>query len=712
MIPQEITLTLHASNIQPLQGIAIVGASPALGNWNPEKSIPLTRKRNSHWSVTLWANDIVDSEYKFILIDRRNQKLIDWEAGDNRKFCFDFNQEAASGEINVPEIEFRNPMPGWRGAGTAVPVFSLRSNEDYGCGDFLDIPLLAQWCAKSGQSIIQLLPVNDTTMTGTKSDSYPYSAISTIALHPIFLRVQEIGEINDSLFASELKEEAKKLNALDYVDYEGTIKLKTKYLRTIFAQNGHDTLNSREFKAFYRENRDWLEDYAIFCILRDKFGTADFYLWGSMAQPSKKQLKEFAVAHAEQLKYYYFIQYHLDRQLRNARKVCHDLGVALKGDIPIGISRASVDVWLNRRMFNLDSQAGAPPDDFAVEGQTWGFPTYNWQEMEKDGYSWWKSRMARMAKYFDAYRIDHILGFFRIWEVPAFSRSGLLGMFNPALPLNPDEMKRDFGFKFDAALHSQPAENNNRADVLFIADKNDAGKYHPRISPWNTAAYKNLSPEQKEAFDRLYQDYFYVKHNEFWQVQGMKKLPALMSTSEMLACGEDLGMIPECVPEVMKKLEILSLEIERMPKEAWVEFGDVSKYPRSSVATTSTHDMPGLRLWWEQDPAKSQRYYNQILGLEGYAPFFAEPWLCVKIIRRHLDSPSMYCILPLQDWIALDGELRRQNPADEQINIPADPDHYWKYRMHISLEELIFSEKGQRLINEIKSLIENSGRLH
>ena len=175
----------------------------------------------------------------------------------------------------------------------------------------------------------------------------------------------------------------------------------------------------------------------------------------------------------------------------------------------------------------------------------------------------------------------------------------------------------------------------------------------------------------------------------------------------MLVCAEDLGMIPACVPAVMHRLEILSLEIQRMPKDPATPFGDTWRYPYYSVCTTSTHDMGGIRQWWEEDRAKTQQFFNEVLHEHGAAPYFAEPWICDRIIDLHLASPSMLCILPLQDWLSINGNIRREKPAEEQINVPANPRHYWRYRMHMTLGELLgHTEFSDYLRNKIS----NTGR--
>lgn len=577
---------------------------------------------------------------------------------------------------------------GFRGAGTAVPVFSLRSDGDFGVGEFLDLKKLVDWAVSTGQSIIQLLPINDTTMTHCWEDSYPYNANSTFALHPQFLNLAAAGV----KMTPALKKRQAELNALDKVDYEAVNAEKTRIMRSFFKANASVLLSSRGYQDFVKANRDWLIPYAVFCALRDENGTPDFSAWGVYAKYSKKKAEAYMEAHAEEAGYHCYIQYILDEQLKDVCAYAHSKGVFFKGDLPIGISRTSVDAWCFPELFNMDSQAGAPPDAFSEDGQNWGFPTYNWAEMARDGYAWWKARLSKMAEYFDAFRIDHILGFFRIWEIPVPEKSGMMGHFSPAMPYAAEEI-RGKGLPLGG---------------LFIEDPHRKGFYHPLIGARKSDAYKTLVEWQRWSFDELYDDFFYRRHNSFWRTQAMRKLPPLLGSTGMLACGEDLGMIPACVPEVMESQKILSLEIQRMPKDPSQTFAHPSAYPYLCVCTTSTHDMPPVRGWWEsEDRSLVQRFYNEELGREGQAPYFCEPDICRQIVEQHLASPAMLVILPLQDWLAMDAGLRLEDALAEQINIPAIPRHYWRYRMHLTLEQLC-GESGFNAL--VSSMVRASGR--
>ncbi len=670
------------------ESVALVASSQEMGGWN--KVHPLSGEAFPWWFITM---DITEPmEYKFVIIDSKTKEIRMWEEGPNHFFA---EVPPKDTQLIIADIQPRFATKPWRGAGVAVPVFSLRSKDSFGVGEFNDIKHLVDWAVKAGQSIIQLLPINDTTMTHTWQDSYPYNAVSSFALHPQFIHLPAAGVRQDAAY----KEKKAQLEALPAIDYEAVNGAKLEILRKFYkGAKGKATLESAEYKKFQADNDDWLLPYAVFSVLRDIHGTPEFGKWKQLSTYNAKKVEAFAGEHADEVGFYCYIQFLLDKQLKEAVEYAHVHGVALKGDLPIGVSRNSVDAWQHPHLFHMDSQAGAPPDAFAEDGQNWGFPTYNWEEMAKEGYKWWKERMRKMSEYFDAFRIDHILGFFRIWEIPVPHKSGLMGHFNPALPYSEQELN-NMGFN--------PREGEG-TDVLFVEDPRRPGWWHPRISGQKTSRYAALPEGQKYRYDQLSTDFFWYRHDDFWRQQAMQKLPALLRSTGMLSCGEDLGMIPGCVASVMDDLNILSLEIQRMPKDPKDAFGHPDRYPYWCVCATGTHDTSPLRAWWEEDRGLTQRYYNQVLGCEGDAPYFCEPWVADLIIAQHMHSPAMLAILPLQDWLATDGEVRYNgNPADERINVPAIPRYYWRYRMHCTLESL---QANDKLNGHIRALVESAER--
>ena len=690
MCGHDIYIEVEAPMIRREERLSLVGSTAALGAWLAPQ--PMAHIGGGRWAAVV---PFEAAEYKFVVTDGE-QRILRWERGENRRLFPSVPMTIVRG------LRLRDGVS-WRGAGVAVPVFALRSEHSFGVGEFADLRLLVDWCVAAGQNVIQLLPVNDTTMSGSWEDSYPYNAISIYALHPLYLRLSDVGYLRGEAERQAMEAECQALNALPQMDYEGVMRAKMHYLRLLYSQLGERCMASKSFRDFKKSNYAWLMPYAVFSVLRDRYHTADFEQWPTFSHYNEKRCAAFAERNAAEVGFYFYLQYHLDRQLRAVRDYAHAHGVALKGDIPIGVNRTSVETWSSPELFVMDSSAGAPPDDFSRTGQNWGFPIYNWARMAEDGYAWWRSRFAKMSDYFDAYRIDHILGFFRIWEVPLDAVNALVGEFNPLLPYSEAEI-RAAGFDFDA--QRDVAHDYSTDDVLWLEYRHGEG-YYPRITPFDTPSFKALDAAQQCAFAKLHDEFYYRRHNEFWSAVAVERLRTLLDATPMLACGEDLGMIPQCVPDVMSAEQILSLEVERMPKEYGVATADVMRYPYLSVATTSTHDMAPLRLWWEESFESSQRYYNEVLGCEGEAPRVADEALCRRIVERHLASPSMLAVLPLQDWLSMSAELRSADPASERINIPAKARHYWRYRMHITLERLLADEEFS---DTVRQIVERSRR--
>ena len=584
-------------------------------------------------------------EYKYFI---RENDQIRWEDGPNR--ILSESKDRVWDWFNLTK---RQTMKG-----VAVPLFSLRTEDDFGIGEYADLPKLGDWCVTHDMKIIQILPINDTTVHYDWHDSYPYNAISAFALNPIYLNLERLNAFPPMSFpresiggkAAAYKRTRTMLNKEESVNYPKVLKTKWKYFQTAFEQQWELLKDSEDFQKFCKENEDWLPDYAQFCAERDGNGT-EIHL---------------------------FLQYHCDKQLREAANYLHDKGLLLKGDIPIGVNPSGVDVKSHPDLFNLDVQVGAPPDDFSAEGQNWGFPSYNWEAMAKDGYTWWQRRLQVMASYFDAYRIDHILGFFRIWEIPKTAKSGLLGHFSPALPLSKEEIE-GFGFRFVKTKHVKKG-----VDTLFILAPNEKDKYIPRIELHKTKSYQALSEEQKHTIDRIYEDFYFHRHNDFWKQKALEKLPALVNATKMIACGEDLGMIPACVPEVMHQLGIMSLEVQRMPKVFGHPFVQTEDLPENCVYTTGTHDMPTLRGWLAEDRVRTRQFLDS-LDLDDRK---VTAKTIKKILEKHLDSPSKWNIYPLQDLLDRDEKNWSPNPKDDQINVPADTKNQWRWRMRMPLEEL------------------------
>jgi len=766
---KNLILRLNCPQMEPERHVAVIGNQDSLGNWDVNKKVRLNESRFPIWSTTLDPTKIkFPLEYKYLIVDSKTDEVLAWGGGPNR--LVEKTDKLAL--TIVTDEHFIRTIPSWKATGVAIPVFSLRSEEGFGIGEFNDLKKMVDWAKKTGQRIIQILPINDTILYHSNYDSYPYNAVSVYALHPIYLHLESVGKLKTKKQKDYFQSKKKELNEKNFSDYQNVLMAKWEFFKIIYPQESPVVFASDDYKLFFEKNKEWLVPYAAFSYLRDLNGSPEFSKWDKFNVYNKSEIEALSIkdtAHYHEIALYYFLQYHLHKQLIDVHDYARENGVAIKGDIPIGVSPRSVDAWVEPELFNINAQAGAPPDDFSATGQNWGFPTYNWELMEMDGYQWWRKRFQKLAEYFDAYRIDHILGFFRIWEIPVNAVWGLTGTFHPALPftrteieskglkwdenrfLKPflkehviyatfgkysDEVTREYlltdgwqNFKFKPEYDTQKKIEAHFAslgynfgtkevlirdglyalhcEVLFIRDSRQPDKFHPRISMHSSATFRDLTDENRRTLDRIYVDYFYHRHTEFWKQQALKKLPALISATKMLVCGEDLGMVPDSVPDVMNALEILSLEIQRMPKKPNTEFAMPADAPYRSVCTTSTHDMNPIRAWWEEDAALTQRFYNRALGMQGPAPAVCETWIIERIIDQHLLSNAMWIILPWQDWMAIDVVLRNEHPLAERINVPSNPRNFWCYRMHITLEQLLTEDVFNK---KIKEMIAASGR--
>lgn len=738
-----INVLVSVPRLERGQSVAIMGNVPSLGQWDKKRLLRMkndTHSENNYnplWTASFHANIGTVVEYKYVIIDTHSGDIIDMEWGENRKVW-----DVQKGKhYLVDDAPFRYTQANWKGAGVAVPVFSLRSETGFGIGEFQDLKLLADWAVLTGQKMIQTLPINDTTLLHTNRDSYPYNAVSVFALHPIYINIEKMGTLTPAQ-QKRYNKTKEDFNRKPIADYQCVYDEKMKYFKALYKAEKEAIFASEAYKAFVEKNKGWLLPYAQFMSKRDK------------------QPKDF----------YCYLQFHADKQLSEAVAYAHSVGVAIKGDIPIGISPDSVDATTDPQLFNLDASAGAPPDDFDARGQNWGFPTYNWDVMAEDNYGWWRKRFTKMADYFDAYRIDHILGFFRIWQMRKTDVWGLCGHFSPAMPytlqdlwnmgvkLDEDRLTKPyiranflgdvFGYDTDFAkehclntndgyiywfkdefdtqvkvqdyfdnpanrqaleAHCNPDNVKNgllylHCEVLFVRDQRDPALLHPRIALYQSHSYAELYDDQRQLLANIHNDYFYHRHTDFWRDSAVRKLPTLIAATDMLCCGEDLGMVPSCVPQVMHQLQILSLEIQRMPKDPTKQFAHPADAPYLSVCTTGTHDMNPLRAWWEEDTAVTQRFYNEQMGWWGEAPKQMTPEIAEFIINQHMYSPAIWVILPLQDWLAIDGDVRLPDAHAERINIPSNPHHFWNYRMHIRLEDLLRKDALNAHIKQLTSV--------
>ncbi|MBN2657491.1 MAG: 4-alpha-glucanotransferase [Spirochaetales bacterium] len=633
--------------------------------------------------------------------------------------------------------------------GVVVPVFSLRSSKSCGIGEFADLALLGEWCRQINLDLIQILPVND---TGYQES--PYSALSAFALHPIFIRLEDIPEAKT--FKKDIDFLRKEFEPDKRVNFSAVLTGKLEILRKIFEKNRKTIGEDKNITAWMKEN-PWVKNYAVFSTVRRNNLMASWKEWKNFRNPTSKDLEKLWTKYEEENFFYVWVQFHLEKQLKSVAAALDSMGISLKGDIPILMNEDSCDVWADRNFFDLSLSAGAPPDMFSTDGQNWGFPVYNWNNLKKDDYSWWRKRLKQAAKFYHAYRIDHVLGFFRIWNIPYHMVTGSLGYFNPSAYITrtdlenigfdkgritwlskphvyEHELRDRLGAETESVINLcfERIGNENlflfndsfsSEKVLYRSDLSDKAKsvlsemlknvtliqvdednFSLSWSFRGTRGFESLNEWEKEKMETL-SARCGSEAEKIWEENALNLLSFMKNTTDMLVCAEDLGAVPDCVPSVLRKLGILGLKVLRWARE-WGEPGDpytkVKEYPELSVCTPAVHDSTTLRQWWyeEQDKAALAR------GLDVKEIPYEDP--TEEAVRFFLESlfrsRSAICMVQLQDFFALDSGICDSDIHFERINIPGTvQDINWSYRMNPTVEELM---KAEKLKESISSLVE------
>jgi 4-alpha-glucanotransferase len=614
--------------------------------------------------------------------------------------------------------------------GTAVPLSALRSHLDSGIGEFPDLVALGAWCRDAGLSLIQLLPINDTGY-----ESSPYSALSAFALHPVYLRLADLPGY--AAIAEKGRSLTAELNGRVLVSHERVWGAKQALLRQLFDTIAFTAADAEAWLAAH----SWGRAYAVFWALRERYGRAGWQSWPDHRRVDAAQLGALWNELGADARFPVWLQVQAEAQLSAAVKALGSLGVALKGDIPILLNEDSADVWYNHEYFDLSMRAGAPPDGMNPEGQNWGFPVYRWDALERDGYQWWKDRLRHAAQFYQAYRIDHVLGFFRLWATPQENHTAQLGHYQPVSRISEASL-RDLGFDdgrltwlsephiFGLELREHLGKEADKAAELVLArvGQEDLFRFKPSVKGekdltslavsdqakgnlvqwfrnralllqrdgsylataqyYSSRAFNSLASDERWAFEHLIQETYDGAQLE-WERQGRRLLSFMKDATSMLVCAEDLGSIPDCVPKVLGELGILGLKICRWARN-WNAPGQpyyrVAEYPVLSVCTPSVHDTSTLRQWWDEET--DHRGFLTAIGLEDQEGLYT-PELARRVVAGLLTARSRLCILALQDWFAVEADLRTDDPAAERVNTPGTVGgSNWGWRMKPFLEDL------------------------
>jgi 4-alpha-glucanotransferase len=516
-----------------------------------------------------------------------------------------------------------------RSAGLVLPLFSLRSDDDWGIGEIGDLPLFGGWLRAAGFRALQLLPVS----TLPPGEASPYSALSAMAIDPVYIALDDVhdfaalgGQARLPL-ADQVALRIARTSA--DVNYTAVRQAKESALRLAFSMFWdvewiRTTARAGAFAAYASWEDWWLGDYALYCALRERHGHVGWQHWPDDLRTRDPAALDAARRDLEQeILFHQFVQWLAESQWEAARERLGDL--RLFGDFPFMVSADSADVWAHQHLFRFDATIGTPPDAFSETGQDWGLPMYRWDVMAAEDYRWLRQRARRMSRLYDGYRVDHLVGFFRTYARPA---AGVIGAFEPA---------------------GQAAQIE----------------------------------------------------------QGERILRLLLATGAQITA-EDLGLIPDFVRHSLATLEMPGYKVLRWERD-WDRPGQPfvppSTYTPVSVATTSTHDIEPIALWWEIASVDERRAFAAMLAPEhadtvADAPF--GPTLRDAILALAYDAGSNLLLLPMQDVFGW----------PDRINVPATvAGHNWRWRVPLSTAALTGDGEPRRRAAAIHALTVASGRL-
>lgn len=511
--------------------------------------------------------------------------------------------------------------------GVLLPLSSIHTSSSAGIGEILDLIPLIDWLSQTGFSTLQLLPLND-----TGSDPSPYMSLSAYALHPIYLSLESLPNIRETKGYHDNKHIFDSYRAKKRVQYHDVLKKKLEIAKAyIFDGQGKSIQTLPEFSLFVEQEKEWLLPYALFRALKERNNSKAWWHFSEYAKrPSSYTEAIQKDPHLEkETQFWIALQYLLFTQWQHVRAHAASHNILLMGDLPILVNKDSSDVWWNPELFSLDLSVGAPPDMYSKEGQSWGFPVYRWDRMRQEGYSWFKNRLKVQEKLYDIFRIDHIVGLFRLWSIPP-GKKAIDGSF---LPKEPHE----------------------------------------------------------------------------WVALGEEILHIIHDATTMLPIGEDLGDIPDCVHESMRKFGIPGTRVLRWEKN-WKEalatgkraiFRDPRRFSPESLVTVSTHDSSTMEGWWNEDVSDVYNFTHD-LSLPWQHTLTSE--LRYHILKLCHSARSLFHINLIQEYLAFFSELSWNDPSFDRINTPGTiSDNNWTWKMKPSLEELRNHSSLKEIMKKLSS---------
>ncbi|HMV41856.1 MAG TPA: 4-alpha-glucanotransferase [Leptospiraceae bacterium] len=585
----------------------------------------------------------------------------------------------------LPSI--RKSIIGSKRAGVSFPLLALLTRDSFEGGDFHTLELMADWAKKTGVSIIQILPLND--LGNGKS---PYSSISAFAIDPLYISLHKLG-IN-------IRSRKERIASLE-INMLRIRELKIQNLRIHYNKIYNESL--KEIIRNFMNQHPWIASYGAFKVLYNRNGGAHWRDWNYGRDYTINLQKEIMKENEEEFYFILWIQYIAYQQLRDVKKKFEQEGIFLKGDMPILTSSNSADVWARTDLFDLSLNSGAPPDNFSDEGQNWHFPIINWDKMKAENYAWWKERLEYLEHFYHLYRIDHVLGMYRIWAIPLSAKSAKFGYYHPQTGVSRKEFEE---VKLDA-------DDFLAREIIYEFQKD---KFIFYWDFYKLPGYYTLPEEVKKVLYPLSHKHLEEDEKE-WRREGEDVLNFFFENTEMQACAEDLGAVPSFVRDSIHENKIIGLDIIRWTRSFEDgSFIPADKYRPLAVSSLSVHDTSIALDWWNSCSKEDQKSFAELIDLTEAE--ISATKVMKAMLRFALSTNSLFSINLLHDFMFDESYFPEKfspnnmlaYPERHRINIPGTPEEKnWSYRFPFLVEDLL-ANTGH--IKEIRMLIDEAGRIH
>jgi 4-alpha-glucanotransferase len=578
-------------------------------------------------------------------------------------------------------------------AGVIFPLFSIFSEKSLGIGEIPDLKLAIDWCQKVGMTILQVLPLNDTGF-----DFSPYNSQSSFALDPIYLSLRDLTEIKPEGLEKELEDLTQKFSVKTrYVNYQ-IKKEKLKKLWLFFLER---TNSSLKFKKFIKKNNYWLEDYSLFKVLKKIHKEKPWEDWEENLKNHKvKFLLEFRKKYHKQIEFQKWLQWQLFEQFKKIKNYARKKKIFLKGDLPLFVSRDSADVWQNRQYFKLNLVTGAPPDLFSTKGQRWGYPPYNWDEIFKDNFIYFRQRLKYAQKFYDLFRIDHLVGLFRIWSIPIetpLGKQGIVGFFDPEIEKFWEERGRKILKSVIKSTKMLPcAEDLGTVPGFCNKFLQELGIPGLDLQRWkkNWRNFQFLRPAEYRPISVATLSTHDLNNFPAWWEREAGGIPTELFKRKCQKKKIDFETI---------KGKLFSLKESKKERLFWKKGFNETKFIK--ILNRPKEKVSDLIKIFQETFREKEKFWKMIF-LKGKVPKKAEKTLIKRNLELIHSSASIFVILPVFEWLFL-GNILKGNPHRYRINKPGTISKFnWTLRMPISLENLL----SHSINDQIREIIRKTKR--